>query len=129
MKCYKVLNEVANWETSESTSCSQYSDRSDAILAEPRTPEEFTAIGNLMQAQGIIWGWLGVSDLAIEGEFVYASDGLPYFGNVGNFDNFGGVEHCVMLYGYNGMTNYLGNDANCGSVGNPICQYETIEVV
>jgi hypothetical protein len=80
-----------------------------------------------MQAQGIIWGWLGVSDLAIEGEFVYASDGLPYFGNVGNV---GGVEHCVMLhsYEYDGITNYLGNDANCGSVGNPICQYEITEV-
>ena len=84
---------------------------------------------SLLLHEGVDWAqdsvlWLGGSDLANEGDFVW-SDGTHLASNdpvwrVGEPNNWGGVEHCVTL----NINDYLLNDLPCYSSIPFICQID-----
>ena len=84
---------------------------------------------SLLLHEGVDWAqdsvlWLGGSDLANEGDFVW-SDGTHLASNdtawkVGEPNNFAGVEHCLTL----NVDVYALNDQFCNSSLPLICQID-----
>ncbi|KAK7492115.1 hypothetical protein BaRGS_00016589, partial [Batillaria attramentaria] len=96
------------------------------ILAEPKTADANNFLKNYIQTtiSSYYWSrWLGITDVAQEGKWVYVSDGSEVVftdwdaGEPNNGGNFG--EDCATFNGHNSMW----NDLSCTSYIRYICQY------
>ncbi|XP_041566534.1 C-type lectin 37Db-like [Drosophila elegans] len=110
---YIENNIKLNWADAK-TACRQ----KGAYLAAFDNLQEFSAIQTKLQAH---WYWLGINEIAKEGEFVSVASGKPatiFKWHFGQPDNDQGREDCVAMY-YSSM-----DDGLCDNKNYFICQLD-----
>ena len=96
-------------------------------LFEPKSAESNDEVISLARDNNMDSFWIGVDDLAQEGDFTYESDetSVTYTDwEIGMPDNYLNNEHCVQIFNYGNVDtpNYKWNDQDCNAVLKSICE-------
>jgi len=92
-------------------------------LAEIISPEEQTDVNTLLIPGGVYW--IGLTDLAYEGRFIWQHSYKPLSGGWANWypnePNDAGSEDCVLMF--NNGTTWAWNDSACSGSRHALCQF------
>jgi hypothetical protein len=121
--CYKFVGIVRNWQQAEND-CAN--DATGAHLITVDTQDEFDGIVGELSGQI----WVGTTDRAVEGTFVYVTGGPFTFGHFKNGEpsNSGGGEgeDCLVLDDSNGQGGPGFNDLACTTLHTYVCEVDGI---
>ena len=102
-KCFYFEREYMNWEGARDN-CKQKGGK----LFEPKSVAEMKKIALIAYGASVWFAWIGITDIASEGTFVYDSNGQSITFNGGNIP--GPFEPSNPLWGYQGRVTPTSND-------------------